>query len=221
MCIVRIIEQWDALTLYFTSAAQTDRLLATENVAKALHNPIFKLYFEFLAYILPKFTEFNKLYQSEKPNLHCVTSDLSTLYKSLLSCYMSSTYIRCKPLSELDPSDATNMLPLTAMYMGHKVSSELVKPEIRGQSEMVRGFLEHCQQLYIEGALQVKKRFPISDPILSSMVFLNPALISCNQCADVVSIALKFPNIVPPSHLDNLESEWRNLAFTEIPFHEY
>ena len=77
MCVTRIIEQWEPLSLYFTHAAQTDRLLATENIAQALHNPIFRMYFEFLGYALPNFTEFNRLYQSEEPNLHRLTSDLT------------------------------------------------------------------------------------------------------------------------------------------------
>ena len=161
MCVSRIFEQWDALELFFANAALRDRLVAAENVAKALKSPIFKMYFQFLDYVLPKFT---KLFQSEKPNLHCLAQELASLYKSLLSCYMTSTYIRSQPLASLDLSSRNDMLPLTSMYMGHSVANSLAKPEVLAMSG---GFLEHCQIFYVEAALQIKQRFPLNDPVIS------------------------------------------------------
>uniref|UniRef100_A0A1X7VJS6 Uncharacterized protein n=1 Tax=Amphimedon queenslandica TaxID=400682 RepID=A0A1X7VJS6_AMPQE len=61
-CVVRVLEQWSALGAYFKQAAQKERLIATQNVLSALKNPIFKLYYQFLSFVLPKFTTFNKLF---------------------------------------------------------------------------------------------------------------------------------------------------------------
>ena len=141
-----------------------------ENIFTALTNPIFK----FLDYVLPKFTNFNKLFQSERSNLHCLTKELVSLYKALLSCYLTSMYIESKPLALLDPTSKDHMLPLTSMYMGHSVANSLVKPQILTMRQEVKGFLEHCQQFYVEAAVQVKERFPINDQVLTSLGFLDP-----------------------------------------------
>ena len=84
MCVSCILEQWDALELFFADAAEIERLVAAENVALTLKNPIVKLYFQFLDYVLTMFTKLNRLFQSEYPNLHRLTRELVTLYKSLL-----------------------------------------------------------------------------------------------------------------------------------------
>ena len=92
-CVQRILERWSALELYFKHSALHDRLVKSQNLFAALQNPIFKLYFQFLAFVLPKFTRFNKLFQSETPNIHFLSSYLAPTYKGFLSCYLSSTYI--------------------------------------------------------------------------------------------------------------------------------
>ena len=100
--------------------------------------------------------------QSESPNLHCLTSELVALYKSLLSCYMTNTYIRSTTIEKIDLTSRVYMLPLTLISLGHTVASLLAI----AMTAEVRGFLEHCQNLLIKAAIQIKTRFPISDPIL-------------------------------------------------------
>ena len=218
MCVSRILEQWDALELFFANVAQRDRLIAAKNAANALKNPIFKMYFHFLDYVLPKFTSFNKLFQSENPNLRCLTQELVSLYKSLLSCYLTNVYIRSQPLAALNPTSRDNMLPLTNMYMGHSVANSLAKPEILTMREAVIGFLEHCQLFYVEATLQVKKRFPIDDPVIASLSILDPDAIATTQCTAIVDIASKFPSIIAPSDIQTLDDEWCVLSFTSLPF---
>lgn len=58
MVVSRILEQWDALKLYFTDTWINQRLLITEEIFKSLNDPFMKLYFYFLEWILPKFTRF-------------------------------------------------------------------------------------------------------------------------------------------------------------------
>ena len=217
MCVSCFLEQWDALESFFADAAEKEQLVAAENVASTLKNPIVKLYFQFLDYVLPMFTKFNRLFQSEYPNLHCLTRELVTLYKSLLSCYMTNAYIRSRPISKLDPISKDHMVSLTAMSMGHLVASSLPKPDILAMKAEVKGFLEHCQLFFIEAAVQVKQRFPISDPILSSSTFLDPSAVSSTQCSAILDVVSKFPNIIAPDDLQKLDSEWRELSFTDLP----
>ena len=58
----------------------------------------------FLKYVSPKFTHFNKLFQSEKLNVHFLDRSLTTNYKAFLSCYTSTTYLQSRPINDVDPT---------------------------------------------------------------------------------------------------------------------
>ena len=208
-CIQRILEQWSALKLYFEAAAQRDRLLSTQNILAAIKKPIVKLYYYFQSFILPKFTNFNKLLQSETPNIHFLTNYLASTYKAFLSCYLSATYIRSTTLDKLDPASQSNFLPLTSMNMGDHVSKFLAQPNIPAEMrDEIKGFLEHVQLFFVEAALQIQKWFPINNEILKSLIFLNPNTINSMSSSDVIEVASLFPNIIPPSYLHKLDDEW-------------
>ena len=99
---------------------------------------------------------------------------------------MTDTYIRSTIIDKIDPTSRVHMLPLTSISLGHTVANLLVKPEILAMVAEVRDFLEHCQSFLIEAAVQVKNRFPIGDPILSSLGFLDPLALSATQCSTVI-----------------------------------
>ena len=63
-CVQRLIEQWDALVLYFQSIVETDNLLKPQKILGELKNPILKLDLHFLDFVLPKFTDLNLMFQS-------------------------------------------------------------------------------------------------------------------------------------------------------------
>lgn len=56
--IERILEQWDALRLYFTDTYLSQKLVSTEHIYMALNDPFMKLYYYFLEWALPKFTRY-------------------------------------------------------------------------------------------------------------------------------------------------------------------
>ena len=121
-CVHHIVEQWEALALYFAQAYRNDRLLQAERLHNCLANPHFKLFFLFLDFVLPKFINFNKLYQSKSPNLHMLHNNIQLLYKELLSCYIQPSYIRAYNVCDVDPGSESSMLPLNEMYLGVAVS---------------------------------------------------------------------------------------------------
>ena len=91
-------------SLHFLKIQLKTIILLQLKTYAALKNPIFKQYFQFLSFVLSKFTNFNKLFQSETPNIHFLSSYLATTYKGFLSCYMSPPYIRSTTLDQLDPT---------------------------------------------------------------------------------------------------------------------
>lgn len=64
MVVSRLLEQWDALKLYFTEAVFNDRLIASDTILQRLNNPFTKMYLEFLDFALPIFNTLNLQMQS-------------------------------------------------------------------------------------------------------------------------------------------------------------
>ena len=115
-CVSRVIEQWDVLIQYFQAVVDQDNLLVSQKILNHLQNPIWKLYFHFLDFVLPKFTEVNIMFQSAKTSIHCLHNGLQTIYRDFLSCYMREAYWGHTPLQEIDPTSQVNFLPLPTMY---------------------------------------------------------------------------------------------------------
>lgn len=55
--VSRLLEQWEALKLYFTETYLAQRLIATELIYKNLNDPFMKLFYYFLDWILPMFNK--------------------------------------------------------------------------------------------------------------------------------------------------------------------
>ena len=151
-CVSRFIEQWDALVDYFQAVVQRDNLLVSQKILAHMQNSVWKLYFYFLDFVLPKFTELNVMFQSA---IHCLYSSLQTIYRDFLSCYLHEQYWRSTPLKEIDPASQINFLPLTSMYMGAKITLCLATPEYQQRTLDVQHFLKRAQDFYIEAVSQI------------------------------------------------------------------
>lgn len=121
MAVERIIEQWEALKLFFTNRWLIERLQVTEQIFKELTSPITKLYFFFLEWILPKFTDFNRFFQTNAAVITELHDRVVNLYKEILLCYMKRDYIMKTSLSDINPCKEDELIPYTQMYLGIKV----------------------------------------------------------------------------------------------------
>lgn len=88
MCVYRIIEQYDALKLFFTGAAIEDPTHTIDSIPKSLYNTFTLAYLQVMAFNLGRFTSFNTLFQSEIPVPYLLKRELKTLLISLLSDFM-------------------------------------------------------------------------------------------------------------------------------------
>ena len=75
-------------------------------------------------------------------------------------------------------------------------------------------FLRKCCNVLVTGALEIQKRFPINDSIISSFRVLDPN--SFDEFPSLCRLAMRFPKFV--SSVQVLDDEWRKLRFTNIPF---
>ena len=172
-CISRVIEQLEALEEYFKAVANEDKLLSSNKILSLLQNPLWKLYFYFLDFVLPEFTQLNVMFQSSKTSVHCLHVGLLAIYREFLSCYLSEAYWKKTPLKDIDPTSQVNLLPLPKMYMGAMVTLSLAKEEYKQlRSTDIHHFLKCVQDFFIEAASQIKGRFPIGDPIIEMLQVL-------------------------------------------------
>jgi hypothetical protein len=88
MCVDRVIEQYEALKLYFTGAAIEDPTRTNDSIVKSLNNKFTLAYLEFMSFNLGRFVSFNTLFQSGIPVLYLLNGELNTLLTSLLSDFM-------------------------------------------------------------------------------------------------------------------------------------
>ena len=216
-CVSRLIEQWDALILFFQAVAGHDKLLTSQKILSLLQNPIWKLYFYFLELVLPEFTELNLMFQSSKSSVHCLHNGLSAVYRELLSCCLVEAYWKSVPLKDVDPASQVNFLPLPRMYMGAKIALCLMQKEYKQRPSDLQHFLKCVQEFYIEAASQIKNRFPTGDPIIEMLQVLNPAVSHVKFCS-LVPLAINFPNTIPESRLQALDDQWHKLSHVTLPF---
>lgn len=210
-CIDRILEQWNALTLFFAEAAFTDNLLVSIELDKALKTPVYKMYLLFLSYILEIVNKLNIEFQSEKPKIHLLNKRIADLYRSILRNYMKLDYLKKTDMDKIEPSNPTHFLPLENIYLGAKYEVEIKKNTIEA-SELKKMKLS-ILEFYIELSLQIKQRFPFNDEKLKFLEKFSPEICLSGE---VISIASDATNIFPSitGDIGILDSEWRLLADT-------
>ena len=79
--IVRILELYDPLKIYFAMCVNIDHIDSAQNILDNLNNPITRLYLEFLKFILPQINKLNRIFQSEHPQIHKIHEDIKSLDK--------------------------------------------------------------------------------------------------------------------------------------------
>uniref|UniRef100_H3BFK0 DUF4371 domain-containing protein n=1 Tax=Latimeria chalumnae TaxID=7897 RepID=H3BFK0_LATCH len=216
--VKRISSQWDALLLFFTSQWLEARLNAAENIYRCLNDAWLRLYYYFLEWSLPKFTNLNENFQSEKVMITTLRSKMAETYKDILLSYMESNYAVMTPLSRLDPADASKFLPLSNMYLG-------VKQENPSHSQgILTNFRVRCQRFLVTACLEIKKRFNFDDPVLTHIECLTPSIAtdqrSWSLYPSLLPLLQKVPRIVDPENTDLIQlidDQWRQVPLMKLP----
>ena len=109
--VARIIEQWDALLLYFQTEASTAKVDGASSIYHTMTSAGTK-HMLFLNYILPKVDRMNFHFQSEEPRIHTLFDNISSLYKDLLSLFVEEEVLASRDLNAIDPTDKSLHRPL-------------------------------------------------------------------------------------------------------------
>lgn len=210
----RLLENWDALILFFTSECYEESLHSNQIILTFLQNPITKLYFLFLSYVLDIVNKMNLEFQSERPKLHLLLSRITDLYRTLLRSFIRKTHLDGTSLQDINVTNPEHYTEVENIYFGAKVDVAIAKQTI--DSKELNNFRLKCLDFYVELANQIKSRFRFDNPVLTFVSYFEPKIA---LSGDIRSIAVQsvqhFPHLV--NDIEALNSEWRLLAdMTEL-----
>ncbi|KAK4322804.1 hypothetical protein Pmani_006470 [Petrolisthes manimaculis] len=210
MVVTRLLEQYSALVLYFTDAVLNERLLVCENTLRKLQDPTTKVYLQFLDFALPIFNGLDKQMQSETSQIHTICKSVIASYTTFVECYLKDEYVEKCPLHELRLSDPHNFKDLKNMYFGAAVEATLSQPHSI-PPQAVEQFKLKCLDFYIEGALQISKRFPFDNKVFQLLEALDPKVVEAKSVPSLAPLMNYFPLLVSNATLQKIDTEWRML----------
>ena len=147
--VARVLEQWNPLTLYFTSTTIYEETLhSTKNILEVLKDYFMKPYFIFLNYILAKINKFNLVFQQSSTTIQLLYKENIDLYKDILLCYMKRGEV--KEFTELNPENESKFIPLNQIYLGSELYTLLQKNEYINNPEKTNDILLHCKNYMVE-----------------------------------------------------------------------
>jgi len=211
----RLIEQYNALKLYFTNAELEDKILNAQTVLDSLSNPFNLLYLQFLAFVLPFFVDLNIEMQSEGIKIHLVYNRIGTLYKGILECYIKKDYIRNKKLYEIQYKNPSYYLHENNLFCGGTVSASICSllKEKKVTALQISEFKNRCLSFYVEATQQIYVRFPFQNmEMLKHLKILESKIIFNSEICSLGPLASHLPILTKNINLDDFDREWRKLS---------
>lgn len=211
-CVARLLEQWDALTLYFTAlvSEKRDPSYVTETILKSLTNVFIKAQLQFLHVQLRRANEFNTLFQSTSPMLHCLHEKVQELLVALMSDFIQIKCVRnCDPFT-LDIHNKSFHVPVNQIYTGIHATDTIQNSAVRKDEEGIKRFKLSCQAFLVELIDQIRSRFNTKP--FKILTFLEPENALNLKPNSLREVFLAFPYMSEVCDCENADLEWRRLA---------
>lgn len=202
--------------MYFTHTLLSEDLRSTRGMLENLKNPIYKLYFFFLSYILGIINKINLEFQSENFKIDVLLPRLRGLFKTILKNFMSKEYVDKTPLHQINPVNPRQYLPIEDIYCGAQVDLFLAKEKdgfVRREGQEVEKFRKNVLSYYVELILQIKQRIDFNNALLMYMENLSPKIAVSGSIRSIVEILTFFPNL--NVDVEELNTEWMLLGELE------
>ena len=213
----RIIEQWEALLLFFQSQSSVDKVDGASDIYKVMTTVGTKHMLLFLKYVIAKVDVLNVEFQSQKFRLHKLYSSVADEYRNLLSMFILDSAIETQDLCNIDPTNKSLQKNLKDIDVGGRCEALLLRESL---GNMEKRFRQDALDFLVELCVQIRKRFPLSvDSILSQLRVLDveeAVTMSCHRTKSLVRLAAKFPDIVAEIDLDSLQDQWKLLPSAKV-----
>lgn len=208
------------MTLYFNEKYLEERLIAVEQIQRSLNDPLVKLYFYFLDWILPKFSNLNKYFQSEKNIILSLHQIMEQNFRELLLCYMQHNYVTSRPLDAIDPLNRSYFCQKSSLYLGIQVLNLIETPEIKSQPNLLEQFQNRCIDFLSTACSEIKKRYDFDKAALfATLNILLPenavALEYHNTVPTLLPLLSQLVRLADKSTWQEIDDEWRKLPFQQ------
>lgn len=201
---------------FFNFAVNVDQIGKAEHILSVLKDPLNELYLSFLSFVLPLVNNMNlnRLFQSEKPTIYILYSEMKRLVKTLINCFLNEGDITT--FEDLT-IDHISILSDDELYLGTKVQEILAKNALDAETKKL--FCMHCKSFFIVLIKQINKRFNFEDEILKSCQLIDPKNVMAKGNSSLFPLYYKFNNLVKPDEFQEIDMEWREIKyinFTEL-----
>ncbi|KAE8738254.1 hypothetical protein FOCC_FOCC016275 [Frankliniella occidentalis] len=230
-CVVRLLENRKPLEQFFTLCSLEDpRDKEAAAILADLQNPFINAYLHFLKYTLDSFNKMNALFQSKKVMIHKLQDTCLAYLRQFCQNYMRPNVL--PSVATIDVTHPHFQLPLERVYLGPGVEELLNKIPVPtvdnpGVSEAerrkmrdndIKKFRLKCLEFYVTGANEMKKYFPLQNPVLDGARFIDPSIALSVEArsGDFPDLQVLYNHFHVPLQLDNgeLTKEWRELPYT-------
>lgn len=210
--VKRLLEQWNALQVFFSEKKHVERLHSVENIYNTLHDPFSKMYFLFLDFILPKITKMNELFQAEKVLIADLYNTMLLSYKELLNLFLKRDYINRNDIWDVDPTDKNNFLDLKHIYLGVHVLNELNSDIVKCRPDLINYFLEKCRDFLSILCKEIQKRFDFKHNLLSTLDIFKPEKALSGNQMSLLQFYENFPRCIGNCNIQSIDEQWRLLS---------
>ena len=192
----RVLEQWEALLLFFQTESVTDKVDGAAEIYKTMTTSGTKRMLLFLNYVLKKVNIMNVELQSEYYRLHKLYPMICGEYRNILGMFIKRDVLDREKLSVIDPSDSKLHVALNRLNVGGRCEALLLNKPL-GRNEV--RFRSDCLQFLTMLCCQIHKRFPFKeDGVIAMLCTTDPnAAVSYNkQLNSITRLARHFPSLV-------------------------
>ena len=211
-CVNRLLEQWDALKLYFTAVIteKRDPSYVTESIYQNMSNPFIKAQLQFLQVQLHRTNEFNKLFQSEKPMLQDLHAHVKNLLSEIMSDFINLNHVRNSNPFTIDIHDVKLRVPIKQVYLGIHATETLSQQPTCSDTEGIKKLKQSCQAFLIELVEQVRSRFRTDS--FKMLEFLKPENALGRNPSSLVEVFAALPYLDSMCDKGAADIEWRRLS---------
>ena len=211
----RLVEQWTALTLFFTEPAIAGRDQTAVKLYAALTDPKVKLYYLFLNYVLPIVNRLNVEFQSTEVKVHKLLRSVGDTLTELARNYIKDELLAIRSVFEIDFSNPRNFRTMeTEMHFGAEFELFAIDQidSRKLQERQLATAKKHCLAFYIKLFSEIKRRVNSEDPLLRMLDWLSPETALSGSVPSIIPLYRMFRDCF--SGLVNVEvlnREWRRL----------
>ena len=213
----RLLEQWEALILFFTIPAQEGRDPQAAKLYGALKDPSVKLYYFFLAYVLPTVNRLNLEFQSTEVKVHrllkCVGETLTEIARNFINDE-GFTLAKGSPfaINFTNPRNFKNLEK--EIYFGAQFEMFVFDSIEKGtlDDRRLTSIKKNCLTFYIALCSEIKTRIDSEDPLLKMLDWLSPKTAMSGQVPSIIALFRHFqPCFEESINVELLNREWRRL----------